>query len=169
MLPQAIIGVLIGILLALWLARAWRRGRSRRRLRRARRGEIAAEALLRRRGYRILDDQVRRSCHMFVDGDRLDYEVRADLLATRGAKTYVVEVKTGSKAPNPRGAATRRQLREYAAVYPVDGLLLADMSAGELHEIHFPVAGASSPRLGRTLAVFVLGAIAGVALTTWLG
>ena len=135
----------------------------RRRFRRAREGEIAAEVLLRARGYRILDDQSRRQGHMFVDGERVEYQVRADLLVSRGFRTYVVEVKTGKSAPNPKHSATRRQLREYAEVYEVDGLLLADMSAGQLREVHFPYRGQARMRR-RMATLFLLGALFGVAL-----
>lgn len=137
----------------------------RRRFRRARAGEIAAEELLKKRGFRILDDQVRRREHMLVDGERLDYEVRADLLVSRRWRTYVVEVKTGKSAPNPGTTATRRQLREYAAVYDVDGLLLADMSAGRLYEIRFPAKATGRTPAATIVAVFLLGAVVGVALT----
>lgn len=158
---------LVGMLLALVLARAWRRASLRWRFRKARAGELAAEALLRRRGFRILDEQVRRREHLFVDGERVDYEVRADLLVARWWRTYVVEVKTGKAAPNPTHTATRRQLREYAAVYAADGLLLADMNAGTLHEIRFPAqAGGREP--SSTVALVLLGALLGVGLTLLL-
>ena len=133
----------------------------RRRFRKARAGELAAEQLLRRRGYRILEDQVRRREHMFVDGERLEYEVRADLLVSRGWRTYVVEVKTGKSAPNPKAPGTRRQLREYAALYDADGLLLADMSAGTIHEVRFPARSSGRGPIGLA-AMFLLGAIAGL-------
>ncbi|HVH97636.1 MAG TPA: PD-(D/E)XK nuclease family protein, partial [Enhygromyxa sp.] len=163
-MPELVLGLLLGALLSLWLARAWRRARMRRRFRRARDGELAAEQLLKKRGFRVLADQVTRREHMFVDGERLEYEVRADLLVSRWWRTYVVEVKTGKVAPNPRKGATRRQLREYAALYDVDGLLLADMSAGELHEIRFP-AKATEGRARWMAAMFLIGAIVGVAVT----
>lgn len=105
---------------------------------------------------------------MFVDGERLEYEVRADLLVSRWWRTYVVEVKTGKVAPNPRKGATRRQLREYAALYDVDGLLLADMSAGELHEIRFP-AKATEGRARWMAAMLLIGAMVGVGVTVLLG
>ncbi|MFO7566830.1 MAG: PD-(D/E)XK nuclease family protein [Enhygromyxa sp.] len=167
-MPWLLVGLLLGALLSLWIGRAWRRARMRRRSRRARAGEVAAEVLLRRRGFRILDEQVRRREHLLVDGERLDFEVRADLLVSRWWRTYVVEIKTGKSAPNPKTSATRRQLREYAAVYEVDGLLLADMSAGELHEIRFP-ARASGRRPAGLVPVFLAGAIFGVVLATFVG
>lgn len=159
---------LLGALLAIWIPQAWRRTKMRRRFRRAREGELEAAALLRRRGYRVLDDQVKRSGHMFVDGERVEYEVRADLLVSRWWRTYVVEVKTGKSAPNPKNSATRRQLREYAAVYEVDGLILADMSEGELRSVRFP--GRGQRRRARVMAaMFVVGAMLGVAASAAIG
>ena len=139
----------------------------RRRFRRARKGELEAEQLLRRRGYTVLDDQVRRTSHLLVDGERVEYEVRADLLATRRGRTYVVEVKTGKAAPRPTHAATRRQLREYAEVYEADGLLLADMSAGALRAIEFPRRGSERSR-SRALALLLMGAVIGAGLAMGL-
>jgi Holliday junction resolvase-like predicted endonuclease len=167
-MPYLIIGLLFGALLSLWVGRAWRRARMRRRFRRARAGEIAAEKLLKKRGFRILDEQVRRRGHIFVNDERLDYEVRADLLVSRWWRTYVVEVKTGKSAPNPKSSATRRQLREYAALYEADGVLLADMSAGELRKIRFPAKATGRRPVGMA-AMFLVGAIVGVALTVFVG
>lgn len=165
---ELILALLVGALLALVLARTWRRLVLRRRFRRAREGEREAEQLLERAGYRILDAQVRQRGEVIVDGEPVAYEVRADLLATRRGRTYVVEVKTGTRAPKPSSAATRRQLREYADVYEVDGLLLADMTTGRLHAIEFP---RRAPPRGRSIALpmFLFGALVGVALTWWLG
>ncbi|PRP93582.1 PD-(D/E)XK nuclease family protein [Enhygromyxa salina] len=167
-MPYLVLGLLLGALVSLWVGRAWQRTRMRRRFRQARAGEVAAEELLKKQGFRILDEQVRRRQHMFVDGERLDYEVRADLLVSRWWRTYVVEVKTGKSAPNPKTTATRRQLREYAAVYDADGLLLADMSARELYEIEFPASGSRRQRT-RTATAFILGAMVGVALAVLVG
>lgn len=105
---------------------------------------------------------------MLVDDQRLEFEVRADLLVSRWWRTYVVEVKTGESAPNPKNSATRRQLREYAAVYEADGLILADMSAGKLYQIRFP-AKSTGPRPAWLATMFLLGAMLGVVLTTLVG
>jgi Holliday junction resolvase-like predicted endonuclease len=166
-LELIVLSLLVGALLALVLARAWRRFVLRRRFRRAREGEREAEQLLERAGYRILDAQVRQRGELLVDGERVAYEVRADLLATRRGRTYVVEVKTGSRAPKPSSAATRRQLREYADVYEVDGLLLADMQAGRLYAIEFP-RRPPPPRRSFVLPMLLLGLLVGVALGVWL-
>ena len=78
-------------------------------------------------------------------------------------ETYVVEVKTGKSGPDPKKAATRRQLREYAAIYEADGLLLADMTAERLHAIEFPTKE-TRPSRARMATVFLIGAITIVAV-----
>ena len=135
-------GILVlccGLLLAM-LRRAEQRGsrRSRRRTRRAVDGEQEAEALLEAEGYRILKRQHgRRSC-LWVDGELLEFGVRVDLLVERDGETFVAEIKTGTRAPDPRHGPTRRQLREYAALFPECGLLLVDVDEERVQEIEFP-------------------------------
>ena len=102
-----------------------------------REGELAAEKLLRRRGYRVITSQTSRTGTFWVDGAPQEFTVRVDFLVSRWWRTYAVEVKTGTSAPSPKNRATRRQLFEYSHLYDVDGLILADMTAGELHDIRF--------------------------------
>ena len=138
------LALLVVVLLA---ARAWDRERQglirRRRQARAREGEDEAEALLEEQGFEVLDRQVRRCWVVCVDGVEHEVEVRADLLAEKGGRTWVVEVKTGDVAPDPLHPATRRQLLEYGLVFGV-GVLLLDAEAGTLVEVEFP-GGCSGP------------------------
>ena len=132
-LALALAGMLFGSQLA-----AWYRGcRLRRRAARARAGEFAAAKLLRRHGYRIVAEQLVQSCGLWVDGVWQPVSVRADYLASRRGRQYIVEVKTGRSAPNPANTTTRRQLLEYDRVFEADGLILADMERGKLHRIEF--------------------------------
>jgi len=140
--------LLLALVLALgwwWTARRWSRA-SRGRVRRAQVGEHRAEALLEDAGFRILDRQVRALGWMEIDGETVEFEVRADLLVEvepghpdfpAGAR-LVAEVKTGDRAPDPSHPATRRQLLEYQRVFQPDGLLLVDVEAGQVIEIAFP-------------------------------
>lgn len=105
-------------------------------------GEERAERWLESRGHRILERQFTRRSVMWVDGEEVAFDVRADLLVQMGDERVLVEVKTGDAA-DPRATATRRQLFEYAALYDVDRLFLFDASRGALHEIEF-VARSSS-------------------------
>jgi Holliday junction resolvase-like predicted endonuclease len=122
----------------------WIRGRSRvSRANRARQevasdGELAAERLLERRGFTILDRQVTVRWHIEVDGEPFPCASRADLLVQKRGRQFVAEVKTGSRAPDPTTPQTRRQLLEYLMAFPVHGALLVDMERRTIHEIRFP-------------------------------
>jgi hypothetical protein len=106
--------------------------------RRAQRGEAAAEQLLESEGFVVVERQASRTWSFDVDGEEQQAGVRADLLVERDERIYVAEVKTGTRAPDPRHPATRRQLLEYWLVYQPDGLLLVDMERGEVREVVFP-------------------------------
>lgn len=100
-------------------------------------GEAQAEAWLTAQGYHVLQRQVSRRCQMHVNGRVAEFDVRADLLVQIGEETAVVEVKTG-EAADPRHPATRRQLREYCAVFEVDQIYLFDALTNRLHRVKFP-------------------------------
>jgi hypothetical protein len=158
------LAALAGALAARALARLWVHLRLSRIRRRGRRGERRAPALLEAAGYRVLAEQPEREARLAVDGEPRPYRVRADLLAVRGRgaaeRRYVVEVKTGQRAPDPCHAATRRQLLEYQVLYGVDGVLLVDMEAGRLHRVCWPeLDGRSGPRgqPGRRAWAWALG------------
>lgn len=137
--------------------------RARRRSRRARAGEIAAEQLLERRGFTLVERQPRRELILEVDGREQRIELRADLIVARGRRRLVAEVKTGARAPRIETGATRRQLLEYLVAYQeVDGVLLVDVEAGRVREVVFPVH-----RRRRRLGSALVGAAIGGGVT-WL-
>lgn len=137
-LVAVLVAAVAVLALLLWI-RGGREGRrSRARQRRAERGEVRAEKILKREGYRIEDRQVPVYWTMEVDGEEVEVEARADLLVRRRRRRYVAEVKTGGRAPDPTYPRTRRQLLEYALAYDVDGVLLVDVEEGEVHEVDFP-------------------------------
>ncbi len=104
----------------------------------ARAGESAAERLLERYGYTIEDRQVSQAWTLWVDGEPLAVTARADLLVRKHGRTYVAEVKTGTRAPDPKHPPTRRQLLEYSVVFDVDGVLLVDMEHEHVMLVEFP-------------------------------
>ena len=128
-----------------WRARTRGSRRSRSRNRRAQIGEGAAERLLERAGFAILERQLHTTWSMMVDGTAREVRSRADLLVQarrvrgirRGA-VFVAEVKTGTTAPDPTHPATRRQLLEYLHVFDAHGVLLVDMEAQRVHRVAFP-------------------------------
>jgi hypothetical protein len=145
MLPHVspiLVAVLLGAALVLAAAFGWilqrtlRRRRLRAQVLRAQVDEQRAVGLLRRAGFRVYGQQVQRTYAVSVDGEPHKATVRADLLAARGRRRYVVEVKTG-KVARPTLATTRRQLLEYLLAFGVDGVMLADMERSRLHRVEF--------------------------------
>ena len=133
------LAALLGLALLGW----WR---ARRRLARANRGrqrlarwaERAAERLVRKAGYKIVDRQPLRHWELRVDGRRRRVSSRVDLLVERRGRRYVADVKTGGMAPDPRKPATRRQLLEYLLVFEAQGALIIDMEARRIRQVEFP-------------------------------
>jgi hypothetical protein len=140
------VAVVLAALVLVWVIARVRRFlagvRARRRGRAAVRGEVAAEQLLARAGFKVRERQVALVFPIVCDGQPLPIALRADLLVERGGRRYVAEVKTGEAAPSLATAATRRQLLEYLIAYRVDGVLLVDAERGSVHEVEFPGAGA---------------------------
>lgn len=136
-----VLGLLVLMALTAWLTLVLRRKVAaavlQARATRGRAGEAEAEKLLEARGYTILDAQVTQESGLYVEGEWRAVKVRADYLAEKAGKTFVVEVKTGAVAPDPASAATRRQLLEYHHVFDADGVILADMERRELLRIDF--------------------------------
>lgn len=99
--------------------------------------EALAPAMLQRRGFEVLAEQVDCRYEFLVDGDPREATLRADMLAARDGKRYVVEVKTG-KSGKATHRGTRRQLLEYAMYYDVDAVLLLDADRDVVFEVTFP-------------------------------
>lgn len=93
--------------------------------RRGRRGERAAIRLLKRNGYKILQEQIRVDGHIFVDDVLEKFELRPDFLIEKEGVQYIAEIKTGESA-NPSNRNTRRQLHEYSYYSGNDVILLVD-------------------------------------------
>ena len=154
----AAIAALLAVLQALRLAaRVLGVAAARRRLAAARErgawGEVRAEAILRRRGFRVLGRQVGVTYGLGVDGRRIPVDLRADyVVAETGGRgrRYVAEVKTGKLAPRIDTAATRRQLLEYRMAFDVDGVLLVDAEDDRVRLVEFPLGtpGRGSRGLG---------------------
>jgi hypothetical protein len=134
-------------------------------------GEIRAEALLRKLGFKILGRQVGASYGLGLDGEHVAVELRADYVVGARGRRYVAEVKTGRLAPRIDTAATRRQLLEYRLAFDVDGVLLVDAESDRVHRVEFPLISAAAERrpgspLGWLLLGVVVGALAVLAIRT---
>jgi hypothetical protein len=147
---------------------AWLRAAPRRRLARARSrgsaGERRAVALLERHGYRVVAVQPATEWTILCDDEPHSVAVRADLLVSRGGRSFIAEIKTGECAELDT-ATTRRQLLEYSVAYDVDGVLLVDMEAERIQQVAFPrpaIARRSSAWLW--VSALVLTVLAGLYL-----
>ncbi len=172
--PYLVGGVVLILLSAggaLWVRRRFATARMRRRFTRARAGEEAAARLLARHGFVVCAEQPALETGLWVDDEWQPVKVRADFIAVRAGKRYVVEVKTGKSAPNPANPTTRRQLFEYAHVFAADGLILADMEQGRLLTIRFaPAPGRQPGRQGRLrYGLFVVALLVTLLAGIWLG
>ena len=158
----------IGGWAALFLRRWIAAFRMKRRFAVGARAEKDAVTLLERHGYAILEGQVSEESVFLVDGEETVCALRADYIAQKEGKRFVVEVKSGESAPSPTNSATRRQLLEYEHVFRPDGLILADMHAGKLKRIEFGLTGAplvrnrSTLRWKHLLLAFCVGAVLGL-------
>lgn len=142
------------------------RGKKRRRARRARRGELDAEQVLLRAGYRVQAAQLRRPMVVLDDGKPVEMSVVADYLVEKGGRRWVAEVKTGRLAQSLRHAPTRRQLLEYRICYRAAGVLLVDPELERVRRVEFPgLDAAHGGRRGWLWLAMALGA--GVALGAW--
>jgi hypothetical protein len=134
---------------------------------RALQGEVLAERLLARAGYRVEARQVKQSWCVFLDGKQQEVGLRADLVVARGGRRFVAEVKTGEEAPDITTPSTRRQLLEYRAAFAVDGVLLVDAEAQQVYEVAFPKMAATP--IGKVLvSAFIAGVMIGAALVAAL-
>ena len=161
-----------GVWLAYRAAQFIRAFRMRRLRARGAAGEVRAREWLEARGFEILETQVRRTGVMEVDGEEVEFVVKADFLVRREDRVAIVEVKTGAAA-DAANRMTRRQLLEYQVVYATEEVFLFDATREQLVSVrfaggHLPAhgwerSGLRVTHLAIALAVgAVLGAILGV-------
>ena len=132
--------VIAAILFFLWLGwklrLTWKNFLFSLRKRRGKRGETKAIKLLEKHGYQIIQAQVTLPGHLYVDDDRLDFDIRPDYLVERDGVQYLAEVKTGDAA-KVVNRSTRRQLFEYARLGSTDTIVLVDATTGTVSKIRF--------------------------------
>jgi len=101
-----------------------------------RRGELKAQKLLKRHGYKIVDSQLTLPGRIYVDNEPLDFHIRPDYLIEKNGIKYLAEIKTG-EAASPINRITRRQLIEYASLTDADTIILVDATKGRIMKINF--------------------------------
>jgi len=158
-----VLSLLVGGLVFGYRLRGFRETKAmRKRFERGAEGECIAAVWLRRHGFRIIRSQAKITRIMKVDGRSLAFTLKADFLVRKKRRLSVVEVKTGSLAPDPSSSDTRRQLFEYAAYYNADSVYLFDAEKKVLSLIDFP----DRIRTVRcTPLCFMVGLIAGVSVS----
>ncbi len=143
----------------LWLfLRYMKRIKGKKIQKRGKRGEDAAVSLLRSEGYRVLERQVTKPAVIYIDGKSHESKVHADIVAQKGCKRYIVEVKTGKQA-NPALANVRRQLLEYNLVFEPDGMLFVDIDKKRIRSVSFdrPLPSLFSVRMRYFLTGMLIG------------
>lgn len=101
-------------------------------------GEIRALELLAKNGFELEARDQEAYLPMAVDGEPDPAKVKAEFIVRKGETRFVAEVKSGSLATSTRNGHTRRQLLEYSLLFPVNGVLLVDVTAQRVHEVLFP-------------------------------
>ncbi len=155
-LPGAVLGAVLGGWMVVALGRivgGQKRHRvAVRRAARAKRGEDVGEDLLVAEGYEIVLRQATLTACWQVDDVREEYTLRADWLVERDGLRWVADAKTGDWARSVSTRATRRQMLEYIVQYDVEGALLVDAEAGQIHQLRFEGLrqGASADALSPT-------------------
>ncbi len=137
----SVIGLLMGAVAVLVIGLIWLKGVAARRVMAQRRlgarGERRALQMLKRAGYEILGEQATASYQVLVDQRAFPIHLRADFLVKKAGQTFVAEAKSGGPSAQITTRATRRQLLEYQHAFAVHGLLLIDVAAETIAEVHF--------------------------------
>ena len=137
---EGLILVIPAIVFFLWLGwklrLAWKNFLFSLRKRTGKRGETKAIKLLAKHGYKIVQSQVTLPGHLYVDDDRMDFDIRPDYLVERDGVRYLAEVKTGGAA-KVGNISTRRQLLEYARLASTDTIVLVDATTSTVSKIRF--------------------------------
>lgn len=157
--------LLLGVLLLIILLQRHRLSAPLRRLTRSRRqgaeGEKVAAQWLKKKGFKEIQSQYVFHSSYEIDGHEKEFQIKPDFLATKGGEEWIIEVKTGSAA-SPSSIPTRRQLREYATLFPGCRYALFDGSNKKLHEVSFESEKINSPSIKSTLILMFLSFALGV-------
>lgn len=156
--------MLITVLLVIIFLQKRRLGASIRTISKSRKqgaaGEKLAQTWLKRNGFKNIQSQSVFHCSYFIDGEEREFDIKPDFLAEKDKEEWLIEVKTGAAA-SPSAIATRRQLREYAALFPGKRYALFDGTKKRVYEVEFDeISDLRSSRklnLAAMLFAFLLG------------
>lgn len=148
---SGITGAVIGFILFFFLSKAMFSLKMSRRVELSQISQEEAEALLKKKGFRIIDKQKRADIVTYVDGKpNLGY-VQADFIVEKNGKKYVAEVKAGEMVSDPNETSTRRQMLEYKFAYKPFGLLLVNMLDRTIHSVDFESPNYGEDRIFRLI------------------
>ena len=99
-------------------------------------GESKAIKYLESHGFKIIAETPKFKYHFLLNGERKNFEIQPDIIASRDGEEWVIEVKNGNHI-GINHAETRRQVREYAFCLPEMRCGFFDASKGEFSEISF--------------------------------
>jgi hypothetical protein len=95
------------------------------------------ENQLKRHGYQILGKNQKESILVNVDGRESLGSLEAEFTVEKAGKKYVVVVKRGDGSFDPTDPVFRRKLIELDRAFGLNGIILVDPEAAEIHAVGF--------------------------------
>jgi hypothetical protein len=117
--------------------------------------EEKAIITLQKQGFKLIDRSPKTSHFILISGAPHPIQATPDLLMKKGNQKWIFEIKS-QKSANIHRADVRRQLREYAALFPNYHLAFFDANTHQWMEIIFPKNETKWALLKKTLLVVIL-------------
>jgi len=136
-------GAVMGFILFYYINKILVSWKMRKRVELSKFSEEEAEALLKKKGFKIIGKQKKADVITYVNGKpKLGYVI-ADFIVEKNGKKFVAEVKAGETVADPTEPSTRRQLLEYKFAFKPYKTLLVDMieKTIQLVDFEYPVYG----------------------------
>jgi Holliday junction resolvase-like predicted endonuclease len=132
-------------------------------------GEENAEKWLKKNGFQNIIQPSNQGFSWFVNGKQAGFKIRPDFFAEKDNTHWLIEVKTG-KSASIHARNTRRQLREYASLYPDREIALFDAAQQNFYPVDFGSIAGNYPAVSQVSRFkwFVIGSVSAVALMKYL-
>ena len=130
-------------------------------------GELNAIKWLHKHGFINIKEQVNISFTWTAGKKIITSKIRPDILAQKNGVEWLIEVKTGDAA-SLKNTKTRRQLREYSALFPDKRCALFDATGQKFYEINFDSENIKQRHQNIVIfKTFIYGTVTGI-LLAWL-